>query len=215
MSNSLRIYPVTPTIRHPSCSEPWLSATPLRSEYASRSRPCCKQHRAWLHSPARSSTITSYRANSSSRRRSTRQMRSSWSELSETAACGPDRRAGGQPGIRRARDLGAPGELTASSHEPSFYGAAPVGQRIRGNPLVGRGAGGAHLRRQRRPVSTAWRWVADSGCCNALRARPAAACGVTAAPAVRSVAARSGIGPDERGMVTVMWRCSARCRLGS
>jgi hypothetical protein len=55
-----------------------------------------------------------------------------------------------------------------------------------------------------------------AACCQALPARLVrAARWVTAAPAVRWVAARSGTGPDEVGMVMVMWRCSARCRAGS
>jgi hypothetical protein len=49
--------------------------------------------------------------------------------------------------------------------------------------------------------------------CQALGAWPLrAARWVTVAPAIRWVAARSGTGPDELGMITVMWRCSARCR---
>ena len=51
--------------------------------------------------------------------------------------------------------------------------------------------------------------------CQALRARPATALRVTAAPAIRWVVARSGTGPDRAGMVTLMCRCSQRWCSGS
>jgi hypothetical protein len=53
-------------------------------------------------------------------------------------------------------------------------------------------------------------------CGQALRARPCGPPGgVTAAPAIRWVAARSGWGPEVVGMMTVMCCCSARWRAGS
>ncbi len=58
--------------------------------------------------------------------------------------------------------------------------------------------------------------VADVGLpSSAARSALRAALRVTAAPAIRWVAARSGTGPDGVGMVTVTCRCSARCRAGS
>ena len=50
---------------------------------------------------------------------------------------------------------------------------------------------------------------------SAARSALRAALRVTAAPAIRWVAARSGTGPDEVGIVTVTCRCSARWRAGS
>ena len=58
--------------------------------------------------------------------------------------------------------------------------------------------------------------IADVGLpSSALRSALRAARWVTAAPAIRWVAAVSGRGPDEVGIVTVAWRCSARWRAGS
>ena len=58
--------------------------------------------------------------------------------------------------------------------------------------------------------------LADGGLLSsAARSALRAALRVTAAPAIRWVAARSGTGPDGVGMVTVTWRCSARWRAGS
>ena len=50
---------------------------------------------------------------------------------------------------------------------------------------------------------------------SASRSALRAAGSVTAAPAIRWVAARSGRGPDELGMVTVMCCCRPRCLAGS
>src|SRR5947209_13960511 len=58
--------------------------------------------------------------------------------------------------------------------------------------------------------------VADVGLrSSAARSVLRAALRVTAAPAIRWVAAMSGTGPDGVGMVTVRCRWNARCRAGS
>jgi hypothetical protein len=58
--------------------------------------------------------------------------------------------------------------------------------------------------------------VADAGLpSSASRSALRAASSVTAAPAIRSVAARSGRGPDGVGMVTAMCCCRPRWRAGS
>jgi hypothetical protein len=65
--------------------------------------------------------------------------------------------------------------------------------------------------RPRRPVSTLYAGVANVGLLSsASRSVLRAARWVTAAPAIRWVAARSGMGPDVVGIVTVTCRCSAR-----
>src|SRR5438067_2030604 len=83
----------------------------------------------------------------------------------------------------------------------------------------------ANRSRQRRPAHTSAfvdvlcqpsSAIADIGLpSSALRSALRSACWVTAAPAIRWVAAVSGRGPGEVGMVTVTWRCSARWRAGS
>ena len=63
----------------------------------------------------------------------------------------------------------------------------------------------------RRAVGLAAAGLPSSAARSALRA----ALRVTAAPAIRWVAAVSGRGPEGVGMVTVTWRCSAWWRAGS